>query len=188
MEQFLSVFLGLGLAAASGFRVFVPLLIISTASLLGFYHFGVGFEWMGTWTAFTILLSAAIIEIIAYYVPVLDHFLDVIALPASVIAGSILATSFVNSSDPLLKWALGIIVGGGAAGMVQAGTSLLRIGSSATTGGLGNPVIATSENIFSIIISILSLLLPYLMASMVFLLVVYIFKKLFLKKNRLKAP
>ncbi len=182
MEQFLSIFLGLGLAAASGFRVFIPLLIANIASLLGFYHFGVGLEWMGTWTALAILGTATIAEIAAYYVPILDHFLDTIALPASVIAGTILATSLVKIDDPSLKWALGLIVGGGSAGIVQAGTSLLRLGSTATTGGLANQVVATSENIFSIILSILSLLLPYLMAFCAILFLGFILKKIFAKK------
>jgi Domain of unknown function (DUF4126) len=182
MEQVLSVFLGLGLASAAGFRVFVPLLITNLASLLGYYHFGTGMEWMGTWTAFAVLLTATVVEIAGYYIPVVDHLLDTIALPASVIAGTILATSLIEIQDPTLKWALGLIVGGGAAGIVQAGTGLLRIGSTAATGGLANPVVATSENIFSIILSILSLLLPYLMAVCAFLFLIFIVKRMFAKK------
>lgn len=178
MENILSVFLGLGLASAAGFRVFVPLLCTNIASLLGYYDFGHGLEWMGTWTAFAVLLSATIAEIAGYYIPIVDHFLDTVALPTSVMAGTILATSFVKLEDPTLRWALGLIVGGGAAGIVQAGTSLLRLGSTATTGGLGNPVVATSENIFSVILSILSLVLPYLMAGCAFLFLIYIIKKM----------
>ncbi|MES2795132.1 MAG: DUF4126 domain-containing protein [Bacteroidota bacterium] len=182
MENILSVFLGLGLASAAGFRIFVPLLITNIASLLGLYQFDGGMEWMGTWTALAILLSATLAEIAAYYVPWLDHLLDTIALPASIMAGTILATSFVNIDDPTLKWALGLIVGGGAAGIVQAGTSLLRLGSTATTGGLANPIVATSENIFAIILSILSLILPILMAVCAFIFLVYIARKILNRK------
>ncbi len=183
MGNILSVFLGLGLASAAGFRVFVPLLFANIASLLGYYDFGHGLEWMGTWTAFGVLLSATIVEIAGYYVPVIDHFLDTVALPASIMAGTILATSFVKLDDPTLRWALGLIVGGGAAGIVQAGTSLLRLGSTTTTGGLANPIVATTENIFSIILSILSLILPFLMAGCAFLFLLYILKKMFAKKS-----
>jgi Domain of unknown function (DUF4126) len=178
LEQFLSIFLGLGLASACGFRVFVPLLITNIASLFGWHHFGNGMEWMGTYTALAVLLTATIVEIGAYYVPILDHFLDTIALPASIMAGTILATSLVKIDDPTLKWALGLIVGGGAAGIVQAGTSLLRLGSTATTGGLANPVVATSENFFSIFLAILSLVLPYIMAACTFLFLVYNVKRM----------
>lgn len=183
MENFLSVFLGLGLASAAGFRVFVPLLLTNIASLLGYYNFGPGLEWMGTYTALAVLVTATLAEIGGYYIPWVDNILDTIAMPASILAGTILATSFVKIDDPTLKWALGLIVGGGAAGIVQAGTSLLRLGSTASTGGLANPIVATSENAFSIILSILSLLLPYLMAGFAFLFLIYILKRLFAKKN-----
>lgn len=185
MENILSVFLGLGLASAAGFRVFVPLLFTNIASLLGYYHFDSGLQWMGTYTAFGILITATILEIAAYYLPIIDNFLDTIGLPASVMAGTILATSMVEVNDPTLKWALGLIVGGGAAGIVQAGTSLLRIGSTTTTGGLGNPILATSENIFSVILTLLSLVFPFLMAGCAFLFLVYILKRLF-SKNKVK--
>jgi Domain of unknown function (DUF4126) len=183
LENILSVFLGLGLASAAGFRVFVPLLVTNIASLLGFYSFGTGLEWMGTYTALAILLTATLVEIGGYYIPWVDNILDTIALPASIAAGTIMATSFVKIDDPTLRWALGLIVGGGAAGIVQAGTSLLRIGSTATTGGLGNPIVATSENIFSIVLSILSLVLPFIMAGCAFLFLVFILKKMFSKKS-----
>lgn len=185
LGNILSVFLGLGLASAAGFRVFVPLLITNIASLLGLYHFGLGLEWMGTYTALAILLTATLAEIAGYYIPWLDHLLDTIALPASIMAGTILATSFVTVQDPALKWALGLIVGGGAAGIVQAGTSLLRIGSTTTTGGLANPIVSTSENIFSIVLSIISLILPYFMAICVAIFLIYMIKKL-LNRNYLK--
>ncbi len=185
LGNILSVFLGLGLASAAGFRVFVPLLITNIASLLGLYHFGLGLEWMGTYTALAILLTATLAEIAGYYIPWLDHLLDTIALPASIMAGTILATSFVTVHDPALKWALGLIVGGGAAGIVQAGTSLLRIGSTTTTGGLANPIVSTSENIFSIVLSIISLILPYFMAICVAIFLIYMIKKL-LNRNYLK--
>lgn len=183
MENILSVFLGLGLASAAGFRVFVPLLVANIASLLGFYNFNADIAWMGTWAAFAIIGTATIAEIAAYYIPFLDHLLDTIALPASIIAGTILATSFVQIDNPVLKWALGLIVGGGSTGIVQAGTSLLRLGSTATTGGLANPIVSTSENIFSIALSILSIILPFLMALCAIFFIALILKRMFAKKQ-----
>jgi Domain of unknown function (DUF4126) len=184
MENILSVFLGLGLASAAGFRVFVPLLLTNIASLLGYYSFGAGLEWMGTYTALAVLLTATLAEITGYYIPWVDNILDTIALPASIMAGTILATSFVKIDDPTLKWALGLIVGGGAAGIVQAGTSILRIGSSATTGGLANPLVATSENLFAVILSILSLVLPIIMAACAFLFLIFIIKRMLNRKTK----
>ena len=147
MDLLLSLCIGLGLSACCGFRVFVPILVANVAALSGHYHFGHGFEWLATWTAFGVLATATVLEIGAYYIPWVDNLLDTIATPAAMIAGTILTTAFLSDDlDPMMKWAAGLIVGGGSAGLVQAGTSLLRFTSSTTTGGLGNPIVATAEN------------------------------------------
>lgn len=179
MEIIASLALGIGLSACCGFRIFVPMLVTNIAALAGHYHFGTGFEWMGTMTAFYIFASATVLEIIAYYVPWVDNLLDTIATPASVIAGTILTTSFIAGDlSPTMKWVLGFLVGGGSAGIVQLGTTVTRLTSTATTAGFGNPIIATIENILSIVFSILSVFLPILLAVGAVLLVMFLGKKL----------
>jgi hypothetical protein len=139
--------LGLGLAACSGFRVFVPLLAASVAHRLGWLPSSPGFDWLSTWQALLMLATATVAELVGYYVPLFDHLLDTLTTPASFIAGTLLMTSSLTHLDPTLRWTLGILVGGGAAGLVQGSTALLRAGSTATTGGLANPLFATLENV-----------------------------------------
>ena len=111
------------------------------------HQFGSSFDWLNGWTTFYILASASIAEIIAYYIPWLDNILDHIALPVAVAAGTLLSASFISADwSPALKWGLGLLAGGGTAGIIHAGMGLLRLGSTATTGGLGNPVVTTAEN------------------------------------------
>ena len=162
MELALSICLGLGLSAACGFRVFVPLLGISTAALSGHLELAGGFEWLGTWPAFACFLTATVLEIVAYYVPWLDNVLDSIATPAAVIAGTIATASVVADMSPFLKWTLALIAGGGTAGVIQSATVLVRGGSTASTGGLTNWIVATAELIASVCGTILSILLPVL--------------------------
>lgn len=178
LEFFTSLCLGLGLAACCGFRVFVPLLVTNISYLAGYSTPGVGFEWLGGWVAFAVLASATVVEIVAYYVPVVDNLLDTLATPLAFIAGTVLMTSFIPEGQPVLKWALGLIIGGGSAGVVQLGTNLLRLGSTATTGGIGNPVVATVENFFSVLLSILAMILPVLVAVGIFLFVVWVLRRL----------
>jgi hypothetical protein len=182
MEFLFSLLLGIGLSASCGLRVFVPLLVANVASLTGHLPMNTGFEWMGSWIAFGILLVATLTEIAAYYIPWLDHLLDTIALPTAFVAGTLLTTSVLGDTSPLMRWVLGLIVGGGSAGVVQAGTSLLRLGSSATTGGLGNPVVASLENVLSIVFSILTIWLPLIIGALALLLVGYLIRK-FLKRG-----
>ena len=115
METLLSVLVGIGLSAACGFRIFVPPLVISIAALSGHLHLASGFEWMGTYPAMTAFGVACALEIAAYYVPWLDHMLDILATPTAVVAGTIVTASLVTDMSPMLRWTLAIIAGGGAA-------------------------------------------------------------------------
>src|SRR6185503_12680871 len=119
METVLSICVGIGLSAACGFRIFVPLLALSIAALSGHVHLSSGFAWIGTTPALIALSVATALEIAAYYVPWLDHALDTIATPAAVIAGTMTTAALVTDVSPFLKWTLAIIAGGGAAGLVQ---------------------------------------------------------------------
>src|SRR5690242_8242299 len=119
MEIILSLCAGMALSAACGFRVFVPLLITSIAAHSGHLHLGSQFAWIASTPALITFSVATVLEVTAYYVPWLDHFLDTVATPAAIVAGSILTASMVTDMSPYLRWTLGVIAGGGAAGMVQ---------------------------------------------------------------------
>src|SRR5205823_8425971 len=143
METLLSICLGIGLSAACGFRVFVPLLVMSIASLSGHLALAHGFEWIGSYPALVTFSVATCLEIAGYYVPWVDNLLDTIATPAAILAGTLVTASVVSDVGPLLKWTLAIIAGGGAAGLAQGTTVVARGASSAGPGGLANPVPAT---------------------------------------------
>ena len=160
LEIVLSICLGVGLAAACGFRVFVPLLGISMAALAGQVDLASGFDWVGTWPALACFLTATILEIAAYYVPWIDNALDSIATPVAVIAGTLVVASVVGDMSPLLKWSLAAIAGGGTAGIVQSGTVALRGTSTLTTGGLTNFLVSTMELVASVCTTLLALLVP----------------------------
>ncbi|HMU97329.1 MAG TPA: DUF4126 domain-containing protein [Chitinophagales bacterium] len=186
----LSLALGLGLSASSGFRVFVPLLVASIASKLGIIHLGESFQWMGSTTAIVAFATATVLEIGGYYIPFVDNILDTITTPTSVIAGTLLTASVLTPElDPMLKWGLGIIVGGGSAGIVQAGTALTRATSSVATAGVGNPVVATTEHGLSFAGSILSIFMPFIIAAIIcIVLFVFLFFLIRYFKKRIYKP
>ncbi|HPN18749.1 MAG TPA: DUF4126 domain-containing protein, partial [Chitinophagales bacterium] len=164
--------MGLGLSASCGFRVFVPLLAASIATKMGILHLGEGFQWMGSTAAIICFGAATIFEIAGYYIPFVDNALDTVTTPASVIAGTLLtASAILPDIDPMLKWGLGIIVGGGSAGIIQAGTALTRATSTATTAGVANPIVATVEHILAIVGSIFSIVIPFVIAGVVCILI-----------------
>jgi hypothetical protein len=160
LETIISIFLGIGLSAAAGFRIFIPFLVASIAAITGYLPLSPSFEWIGTYPALILFGVATIIEIAAYYIPWLDNLLDSIATPAAFVAGAILMVAVVSGLPPLAKWALAIIAGSGAAGIVQTGTAVTRAASTATTGGLANPVVSTVEAGSSFGLSLLAVFIP----------------------------
>jgi len=164
-----SIALGVGLAAAVGFRVFLPLLITSIATYAGYLPVSSGFEWLGSPAAVIMLAVAALAEVLAYYIPGVDNLLDTIATPAALIAGTLVSAAVMADLPPLIKWTAAVIAGGGAAGITQAVTTMIRANSTVFTGGLGNPVIATGELGGAAIISLLALAVPFVALGLVIL-------------------
>src|SRR5262245_39268580 len=153
MDLTLGLLCGIGLAAACGFRVFVPLLGTSIAAMSGQLELSPGFEWMGTLPALLTFGTATVLEIGAYYIPWLDNLLDVIATPAAAVAGAMLTAAMVTDMSPFLKWTLAVIAGGGVATAVQTGTAALRGASTLGTAGVANPIVSTIELATSILMT-----------------------------------
>ena len=162
MDTVFSVLAGLGLAAACGFRVFVPLLVAGIAVHSGYLQPAPEFGWLGSWPAITMFSVATVLEVAAYYIPWLDHTLDTLASPAAVVAGSLVAASFAVDLDPLLRWSLAIIAGGGLAATVQTGSVAARGLSFSVSGGLANPAVATAELGGALVASAVSVVAPWL--------------------------
>jgi Domain of unknown function (DUF4126) len=156
----LSIGLGIALAAATGFRVFLPMLIVSGAAYAGHLQLDSNFAWLGTPSALTMLSVAALAEVLAYYIPVIDNLLDTLATPAALVAGTIVSAAVMTDMPPMLKWTAAVVAGGGIAGLTQGLTGILRAHSTVLTGGLGNPVIATAELGGTLLISFLALVAP----------------------------
>jgi hypothetical protein len=165
----LSVVLGIALAAASGFRVFLPMLIVSGAAYTGHLQLDNSFAWLGTSSALTMLSVAALAEVLAYYVPVVDNLLDAIATPAAFIAGTLVSAAVMTDVPPMVKWTAAVIAGGGVAGLTQGLTGILRAHSTVLTGGLGNSIIATAELGGAVLISFLALVAPAAAIALVML-------------------
>jgi hypothetical protein len=156
----LSFALGVGLAAAAGFRVFLPLLVTSAASLTGHLPVSEGFAWLATPTALAMLSVAALVEVLAYNIPGFDNLLDTLATPAAIIAGVIASAAVMTDVPPIVKWTTAVIAGGGAAGLIHGAGAALRATSTLGTAGLGNPFIATAELAGGLLVSLLALAAP----------------------------
>lgn len=110
--------------------------------------------------------------------------MDTVATPAAMLAGT-LTTMAVSSGEmsQFASWAAAIIVGGGTATAVQMGTVAARGVSTATTGGIANPVLSTGEWIGAFVLSILSFLVPVLVVVVGIIGVVVFVRWLSVKKR-----
>lgn len=184
LPYLLSAFIGIGLAAASGFRVFLPMFAVSLASYLGWIPMGDNFEWLSGLPTLITTGVATVIEILAYYIPVVDNFLDTITVPLATIAGSVLFASQFMELGAFPQWALALIAGGGTAATIASGFAGTRAASTATTGGIGNNVVATAETAGAGLMSVLAIFLPviaFVLAISLLIAVVFFGRKIWRK-------
>lgn len=177
LSYVISAFIGIGLSAATGFRVFLPLFAVSLASYFHWIPMNESFEWLAGLPALITTGIATVVEILAYYIPFVDHLLDTISVPMATVAGSILFASQFAELGTFPQWALALIAGGGTAATISSGFAGIRAASTATTGGLGNSVVGTTETAGAGIMTILAMVAPIIAAvlaiTLLILVVVY---------------
>ena len=160
VQILLSLSLGLGLAAACGFRVFIPPLTMGVGSRLDLYKLEGSFVWVDDTWAIAIFAVATLLEIGGYFIPWIDNLLDAVATPAAIIGGIfVTSASLEGELDPSAQWTLSVIAGGSVSGVIQLGTVATRAISTGTTGGLANPIISLLEAVASILCILISLFL-----------------------------
>lgn len=174
-ETIISIFLGIGLAASTGFRVFLPLFALSLASYFNVWDLNENWEWVGSLAAVIILGVATLVEIFAYFIPWVDNALDSLAIPLAAIAGTAVMVSTVANLDPVVTWSLAIIAGGGTATAIKGASATSRLASTATTGGLGNPVVSTVETGTATVVTAASIFSPIIAIILVIIILIIIF-------------
>lgn len=180
MEGFavlMAILMGISLSAASGFRVFLPPFLLSIVARFDLIWFldlnlaGTQFEFFTSTLAIIILGIATIAEFAGYYVPWIDNTLDTVATPASILAGIAMTAIVLEGTDPIIQWAIAVVAGGGVSATIQSATVATRGLSSTFTFGLGNSAVATGENVASVALTLIAILIPFLSAFVVILVV-----------------
>ena len=186
----MATLMGISLAAASGFRVFLPPFLLSLAARFNVVWFldidliGTQFEFFTSTLSIVVLGIATVAEFAAFYAPWIDNALDTIATPASIMAGVAMTAIVLEGNDPIIQWAIAIIAGGGVAATIQSATVATRGLSSTFTFGLGNSAVATGENVASVALTLIAILIPFLSAFLVLLIVALLLRM----KRKKKEP
>lgn len=174
----LPALLGLGLASATGLRTFLPLLMLALSAK--FEMFGVRLidqmDWLVSWPAIAALATATVAEFLGDKVPAIDHGLNAIGYVTRPVAGAIAAGSVFWNVDPSAAAIAGLIVGAPAALAFNAAQTGVRVGSTATTGGLGNPLVSLVEDVLAFLTVIVAFLAPIIIPIVVIVLIVVVFR------------
>lgn len=186
LPYLISAFIGIGLAAATGFRIFLPMFAVSLASYMGWIPQNENFQWLSGLPTLIATGIAMIVEILAYYIPFVDHLLDTISIPLATVAGSVMFASQFTELGTFPQWALALIAGGGTAAAISSGFAGTRAASTATTGGFGNSVVATTETAGAGLMSFLALAAPVIafVVAVLLLIALFVFGRKLLRKFR----
>ena len=174
-ETIISIFLGIGLAASVGFRVFMPLFALSLAAYFGKWDLNESWQWIGSLAAVITLGVAMLIETFAYFIPWVDNVLDSFAVPLAAIAGTAVMVSTIANLDPVVTWSLAIIAGGGTATAIKGASATSRLASTASTGGLANPIVSTVETGTAMVVTTASIFAPIFAGILVVIILAFVF-------------
>jgi Domain of unknown function (DUF4126) len=171
--------LGVALAACAGLRAFLPLLLAGILARAGFLDLGASFQFLASNRALVVFGVASLIEILGDKIPAVDHALDALGTPLRPAAGALLAASVLGQvSDPLVALALGTAVGAPAALVPHAAKSALRAASTTFTGGIANPILSLVEDVVSVFLFVLAVLVPIVVVGLLAIAVVLISRTL----------
>jgi uncharacterized membrane protein len=152
-----------GLSASAGLNAYIPLLIIAVGARLGYIQLAKPYDLLASNFAIIVLAVLLAVEIMADKVPAIDHANDVIMTFIRPTAGAILFAAYmvtptITYIDPKVALVIGFLV----AGATHGAKATARPVVTATTGGLGNPVVSTMEDIAALITSLVAVLAPLL--------------------------
>lgn len=145
-----SIFLGATLAAAAGFRAFLPLFILGLLErfeLLGQFTLGDNLQWLMSNPGLICLGAATVLEIAADKIPAVDSALDSLMTFVRPGAGGLGVIAVLSAHNPLMAYVAGIVLAGGATLPIHLGKTALRLGSHMTTGGFGSPALSCAEDV-----------------------------------------
>lgn len=164
MELLLGVFTAFGLSASSGLNAYIPLLIVSLlARFTNLITLQAPWDTLESWWIIGLLIVLSSIEFFADKVPAVNHINDILQTFVRPAAGAIVfasSASVITNINPIFSMGIGLLV----AGSVHAAKSAaVRPMVTATTAGTGNVFVSLLEDIFATVVSLMSIIVPFLL-------------------------
>lgn len=188
MDPWSGVFAAFGLSASAGLNAYLPLLAIS---LLGRFTdlFTLNPPWDGltSWWVIGVLVVLSVVEFFADKFPAVNHVNDVIMTFIRPAAGAIAfaaSANVITNVNPVLALIAGLFIAGG---VHVAKTAVVRPAVTATTAGVGNVPVSIAEDVIAAVISVLSIVVPVVIASLLIVITSFIVFRMWRRANRRRA-
>ena len=185
MDLLTGIFTAFGLSASAGLNAYIPLLLVG---LIGRYtdlmNLNAPWDTLSNPWIILMLSGLVIIEMLADKLPAINHLNDLIQTLIRPAAGAVAfaaSANVVTDVSPVLALACGLLVAG-SVHVAKAGA--VRPMVTATTGGAGNIPVSIAEDIISTVLSILAIVLPILVGTLMVVLAAFIIWWLYRRSNK----
>jgi len=160
IEAFSGIFTAFGLSASAGLNAYLPLLVVALlARFTSLITLNPPYHHLTSGWVILVITGLLIVELFADRIAVVDTANDIVQTFVRPAAGAVLfaaSASVISDVHPVLALICGLIVAGG----VHATKATVRPVVTGTSGGLLNPVVSTAEDVTSLTLTLLSVLVP----------------------------
>jgi hypothetical protein len=185
MELLTGIFTAFGLSASAGLNAYIPLLLVGLiARYTDLMKLNAPWDTLANPWIILMLCVLVIIEMLADKIPAVNHINDLIQTFIRPAAGAVAfaaSANVVTDMSPVLSLAAGLLVAG-TVHVAKAGA--LRPAVTATTGGAGNIPVSIAEDVVSTVLSILAIVLPILIGTLLVVVAAFIVYWLYRRANR----
>ncbi|HEX6288115.1 MAG TPA: DUF4126 domain-containing protein [Herpetosiphonaceae bacterium] len=172
MDALLNVFSAFGLSSAAGLNAYIPLLAVGLMGRFEYLTLQEPYSILTSTPALVIVALLALIDFVADKVPAIDHAAHVVGAFVHPIAGAIVFAgqqNLITDIHPAIALGAGFVMAGG----LHATRAAIRPVATATTAGMGNPVVSFAEDVLSLVMSLLAIFIPIL-AFVLFVLLLFL--------------
>jgi hypothetical protein len=156
-----SVLAAFGLSGAAGLNPWLPLFLSALLHRLDVVELGAPFDDLSStgWLAALGILMG--LDFVGDKVPLVDHALHAVGTIIAPASGAALFTGQTGLETDL-PTIVAIVLGAVTAETIHLGRASARPASTATTGGLGNPVLSFLEDLGAVLLTAVAFLVPLL--------------------------
>lgn len=185
MELLTGIFTAFGLSASAGLNAYIPLLLVGLlAKYTDLIHLNQPWDTLANPWIILLLCILVIIEMLADKLPAINHLNDLVQTLIRPAAGAIAfaaSAHVVTDISPVLALAAGLLVAG-TVHVAKAGA--VRPMVTATTGGAGNIPVSIAEDVVSTVLSILAIIMPFLVGTLMIVLAAFLIYWIYRRSNR----